>query len=81
MPVVYDIMGAATPNHMHVSSIKNCNMLSNATGYPDCSKNLQLGVFSMLNPNLLLDLLPDHSRNASEYMWFIISLITTSLIP
>ena len=31
-------------NHVHVSSSKNCNMLSNATGCPNCFKNLHRGV-------------------------------------
>ena len=41
-PVVYVIIGAASPNHLHVSSSKNYNMLSNATG---CPKDLLWGVF------------------------------------
>ena len=53
-------------NHLHVSSNKNRNMLSNATGCPDFSKNLHGGsVFDMLNPNLPSDLLSDHSSNTS----------------
>ena len=34
------IIGAASQNHMHVSSSKNYNMLSNATGCPNHYKNL-----------------------------------------
>ena len=45
MPVVYVIIGAASQNHMHMSSSENCNMLSNAKGCPDCSKKLRRGVF------------------------------------
>ena len=45
MPVIYDVMGAVTQNHLHMSSSKNCNMLSNATVYPYCSKNLHKGFF------------------------------------
>ena len=44
-----------------MSSSKNRSMLSNATGCPDCSINLDLGVFNVLNPELLFD----HSRHTS----------------
>ena len=37
--------GAWVENHLHVSSNENRNMLSNATGCPDRSKNLHMGVF------------------------------------
>ena len=63
MPVVYDVMGAVTQNHLHMSSSKICNMLSNATGYPDCSKNLHKVVFQHAESKS--DLLPDHSSNTS----------------
>ena len=45
MPVVYVIIGAASRNHMHMTSSQNCNMLSNATGCSNCSKNMHRGVF------------------------------------
>ena len=34
------------------SSRENCSMLSNATGCPDCSKNLCINLSKTLNPNL-----------------------------
>ena len=37
--------GAWVEIHLHVSSSENYIMLSEATGYPDCSKNLHMGVF------------------------------------
>ena len=60
-PVVDVIIGAASQNHMNVSSSKNYNTLSNATGCPNCPKKLKRGFFNMLNPNLL----SDHSSNTS----------------
>ena len=54
-PVVYIIIGAASQNNMHLSSSKKYNMLSNATGCPNCLKNLPRGFFNMLNPNLSSD--------------------------
>ena len=59
-PVVYVIIGAASLKHMHVSSSKNYNMLSNATGCPIAPKNCTGWFFTMLNPNLRSDLLSDH---------------------
>ena len=61
-PVVYVIIGAASQNHMDMSSSENYNMLSDATGCPDCSKKLHRGCFNMLNPNLL----SDHSGNTKD---------------
>ena len=37
--------GAWIENHLRVSSSENYNMLSKATGCPNCSKNLHRGVF------------------------------------
>ena len=37
--------GAWIENHLRVSSSKNSNMLSDAAGCPNCSKNLRRGVF------------------------------------
>ena len=45
MPAVYVKMGAASPNHIHVSRSKECNMLSN-TIY--CSKMQDVGLLSIL---------------------------------
>ena len=44
-PVVYVLRGAASQIHTRVSSSENYDMLSNATGYPNCSKNPHMGVF------------------------------------
>ena len=46
MPVVYDIKCAATLYHMHVSSSKNCNLLSNRYRLPRLLQKLARGGFS-----------------------------------
>ena len=50
--------------HLHVSSSKMRNMLSNDDGWHDCFKKYAHGVFNMLNPNLQSDLLSDLCRHA-----------------
>ena len=40
-------------------------LLSNATGCPDCSKNLCMGVFKTLNSSVESGLLSDHCRHTS----------------
>ena len=54
-------------NHLHMSSSGNRNMLSIATGCPDCSKSFEKGFTNML-PQNQSDLLIDHSRHSSYCM-------------
>ena len=58
--------GAWVEIHLRVSSSENYITLSDATGCPDWSKNLDRGVFQHAeSANLLSDLLPDHSSYKS----------------
>ena len=57
MPVVYVIIGAASQNHMHVSSSENYNMLSERPAVAPIAQNLQS------------DLLSDHSSNTNLEFW------------
>ena len=66
MHVVYVIMGADSPNQMHMSSSENRNMLSNAKRCSDCSKNFAqeaLSTYWLQIFNLVL--LSDHCRHTS----------------
>ena len=47
---------------MHMSSCKNRNALSNATGCTDCSDNFHVESYHVLNPNFPSDLLYNHSK-------------------
>ena len=59
MPAVYGIIliGAASQNHMHVSSRENHIILSMPLVAPIAPKNRSGGVSNMLNPNLQSDIL------------------------